>query len=183
MSESGEGNRDSVSEHTVVTEYAEELLDTPRAHLVLELSQDGEGLKLAYRDGLLVECRLTRQGMAAGAYMAQGAGGQDTRAGGDGACPGLHGRAVPRDVDSEPRLRRGGVYGGAGAPAGRGGDAARWRVRALNGPARRRPRGTSDPPSNCFCVIYTCAAGDGFPPSRERQPFTGSFDWIGGAAV
>ena len=58
----------------MVTEYAEELLDAPRAHLVLELSQDSEGLKLAYRDGLLVECRLTRQGMAAGAYMAKALG-------------------------------------------------------------------------------------------------------------
>ena len=64
----------SADAHAVVTEYAEELLDAPRAHLVLELSQDSEGLKLAYRDGLLVECRLTRQGMAAGAYMAKALG-------------------------------------------------------------------------------------------------------------
>ena len=65
---------DSTSAHAVVTEYAEELLDTPRAHLVLELSQDSGGLKLTYREGLLVECRLTRQGMAAGAYMARALG-------------------------------------------------------------------------------------------------------------
>lgn len=71
---SSEVNRNSADTHAVVTEYAEELLDAPRAHLVLELSQDGEGLKLFYRDGLLVECRLTRQGMAAGAYMSRALG-------------------------------------------------------------------------------------------------------------
>ena len=74
LSESGESNREPTDAHAVVTEYATELLDTPRAHLILELSQDGEGLKLAYRDGLLVQCRLTRQGMAAGAYMARALG-------------------------------------------------------------------------------------------------------------
>lgn len=74
MAESGETNQGSADAHAVVTEYAGELLDAPRAHLVLDLSQDSEGLKLAYRDGLLVECRLTRQGMAAGAYMAKALG-------------------------------------------------------------------------------------------------------------
>ena len=69
-----DGAGKSADAHAVVTEYAEELLDAPRAHLVLELSQDSEGLKLAYRDDLLVECRLTRQGMAAGAYMAKALG-------------------------------------------------------------------------------------------------------------
>ncbi len=74
LAESGETNQGSAGAHAVVTEYAEELLDAPRAHLILDLSQDGDGLKLAYRDGLLVECRLTRQGMAAGAYMAKALG-------------------------------------------------------------------------------------------------------------
>ena len=74
LSKGGEGNRGSGDAHAVVTEYAEGLLDAPRAHLVLDLSQDSDGLKLAYRDGLLVECRLTRQGMAAGAYMARALG-------------------------------------------------------------------------------------------------------------
>ena len=74
MSESREGNREAADAHAVVTEYAEELLDAPRAHLVLELSQDSEGLNLVYRDELLVQCRLTRQGMAAGAYMARALG-------------------------------------------------------------------------------------------------------------
>jgi hypothetical protein len=73
-SEGSESAEDSTDAHAVVTEYAEELLDAPRAHLILELSQDEEGLKLAYRDRLLVECRLTRQGMAAGAYMARALG-------------------------------------------------------------------------------------------------------------
>ena len=74
LSESREGNREATHAHAVVTEYAEELLDVPRAHLVLELSQDSEGLNLVYRDELLVKCRLTRQGMAAGAYMARALG-------------------------------------------------------------------------------------------------------------
>ncbi len=72
--ESGEAPEGSPNAHTVVTDYAEELMDTPRAHLILDLMQDGEGLKLAYRDRTLVECRLTRQGMAAGAYMARALG-------------------------------------------------------------------------------------------------------------
>ena len=60
--------------HAAVTDYAHGLLDTPRAHLVLELSQDVEGLRLTYRGELVAACRLTRQGMAAGAYMARALG-------------------------------------------------------------------------------------------------------------
>ena len=60
--------------HTKVTDYATELLDAPRAHLALELKQDEEGLKLLHGGKTLVECYLTREGMAAGAYMAQALG-------------------------------------------------------------------------------------------------------------
>ncbi len=60
--------------HAIVSDYAQELLDTPRAHLALELAQDAEGLKLTYGGKLVAACRLTRQGMAAGAYMARALG-------------------------------------------------------------------------------------------------------------
>jgi hypothetical protein len=65
----------SMSEpHTKIADYANELLDVPRAHLALELSQDEDGLKLRYGGTLLVECYLTNEGMAAGAYMAKALG-------------------------------------------------------------------------------------------------------------
>ena len=60
--------------HTTVSEYASELIDVPRAHLVLELRQDEDGLKLRHDGKTLVECRLTREGMAAAGYMAQALG-------------------------------------------------------------------------------------------------------------
>ena len=57
-----------------IHDYCEELISIPRAHLSLELRQDEEGLRLIYRDKLLVECFLTREGMAAGGYMAKALG-------------------------------------------------------------------------------------------------------------
>ncbi len=60
--------------HTNVTDFADELLSTPRAHLALELHQDGDGLKLFYQGQVLVECYLTREGMAAAGYMAKALG-------------------------------------------------------------------------------------------------------------
>ena len=60
--------------HTKIDDYASELMDVPRAHLALELWQDEDGLKLHYGDRLLVECYLTSEGMAAGAYMAKALG-------------------------------------------------------------------------------------------------------------
>ena len=60
--------------HTKIADYANELLDVPRAHLALELSQDEDGLKLRYGGTVLVECYLTNEGMAAGAYMAKALG-------------------------------------------------------------------------------------------------------------
>ena len=59
---------------TSISDYAGELLDVPRAHLALELRQDDDGLKLLYQGRVLVECHLTREGMAAGAYMAKALG-------------------------------------------------------------------------------------------------------------
>jgi hypothetical protein len=60
--------------HTKVSDYADELTSVPSAHLALELRQDESGLKLLHRDRPLVECDLTREGMAAAAYMAQALG-------------------------------------------------------------------------------------------------------------
>ena len=59
---------------TRVSDYATELLDQPRAHLALELRQADGGVKLLYGDETLVEFYLTRQGMAAAAYVAQALG-------------------------------------------------------------------------------------------------------------
>ena len=63
-----------MSEHTKIHDYANELLDTPRAHLVLELKQGEGGLMLLYQGKTLVECFLTMEGMAAGGYMAKALG-------------------------------------------------------------------------------------------------------------
>ena len=61
-------------QHTIVSDQAQELLDTPRAHVALELLQDQTGVKLLHQGSTLVECRLTREGMAAAAYMSQALG-------------------------------------------------------------------------------------------------------------
>ncbi|MCX8213134.1 MAG: hypothetical protein OTJ97_01250 [SAR202 cluster bacterium] len=63
-----------MSEHTTIHDYANELLDTPRAHLALELKQGEGGLTLLYQGKTLVECFLTMEGMAAGGYMAKALG-------------------------------------------------------------------------------------------------------------
>ena len=63
-----------MSEHTKIHDYANELLDTHRAHLALELKQGEGGLMLLYQGKMLVECFLTMEGMAAGGYMAKALG-------------------------------------------------------------------------------------------------------------
>ena len=60
--------------HAEVSEYADELMSVPRAHLRLELTQDDEGLALLHDGQTLVRCYLTRQGMLAGGFMAQALG-------------------------------------------------------------------------------------------------------------
>lgn len=70
----GYPNLGSMPEHTKIHDYADELLDTPRAHLALELKQGEGGLALLYQGKTLVECFLTMEGMAAGAYMAKALG-------------------------------------------------------------------------------------------------------------
>ena len=60
--------------HTEITEYAEELMATPRAHLRMEILQNEKGLALTHEDKTLVECYMTPQGMAAGGFMAKALG-------------------------------------------------------------------------------------------------------------
>jgi hypothetical protein len=58
----------------IVTEYADELIATPRAHLRLVLEQNGNGLVLSHEDRILVECPLTEDGMLAAGFVAQALG-------------------------------------------------------------------------------------------------------------
>ena len=60
--------------NTKVSEYYEELVSVPRAHLRLELRQDDNGLMLLFDGHILVECFLTREGMLAGGFMAKALG-------------------------------------------------------------------------------------------------------------
>lgn len=59
---------------TKITEYADELMSVPRAHVALELAQDDRGLRLSHDGKTVVECYLTREGMIAATYMAQALG-------------------------------------------------------------------------------------------------------------
>lgn len=59
-----------------VTDYAQSLIDTPRAHLKLQIFQDKSGLKITHNEQLLVQCYLTVNGMAAGNYVAKALGTQ-----------------------------------------------------------------------------------------------------------
>ena len=59
---------------SIVTEYADSLLDTPRAHLRLDLRQDEDGLSLLHEDQLLARCHLTMEGMIAAGFLAQALG-------------------------------------------------------------------------------------------------------------
>ena len=57
-----------------VSDYAYELLDAPRAHLRMSLSQDERGLALTYRGEEVLRCYLTPNGMLAGGFAAQALG-------------------------------------------------------------------------------------------------------------
>ena len=57
-----------------VTEFSDDLITRPRAHLRLDLSQDEDGLALSYEENLLARCHLTREGMIAGGYLAKSLG-------------------------------------------------------------------------------------------------------------
>lgn len=60
--------------HTKVTKFAEDLIETPKAHLRLKLYQDSEGLKLVMDNDLLISCPITEFGMIAGGFITQALG-------------------------------------------------------------------------------------------------------------
>lgn len=63
-----------MSEHAKVTKFAEDLIETPRAHLALRLYQDSDGLKLSLDEDLLITCPLTKFGMIAGGFITKALG-------------------------------------------------------------------------------------------------------------
>ena len=60
--------------HALVSDYAAELVSVPRAHLRMELAQDATGLRLTHDGKTVVHCRLSREGMIAGGFLAQALG-------------------------------------------------------------------------------------------------------------
>ena len=58
----------------IISDYAQELITVPRAHLRMELSQDDNGLTLTHDGQTLVQCPLTSEGMMAGGFMAKALG-------------------------------------------------------------------------------------------------------------
>ena len=117
--------------HTETTDYADELMSAPRAHLALELAQDDGGLKLSHEGKAVVECRLTREGMIAAAYMAQALGTRGAAAGRVGEGAGLHGSPVPGSLHREPRLQQRCLIRAVGALA-RGGGSSSAAARATS---------------------------------------------------
>jgi hypothetical protein len=61
-------------DQSIVTEFADDLITRPRAHLRLTLAQDEQGLTLSLEDDLLARCYLTREGMIAGGFLARALG-------------------------------------------------------------------------------------------------------------
>ena len=57
-----------------ITEYAEELISVPRAHLNLDLRQDETGLLVSHDGNLLMHFPLTREGMAAAGFVSKALG-------------------------------------------------------------------------------------------------------------
>ena len=57
-----------------VSDFGDELIATPRAHLRMTLAQDAEGLVLTYQDREILRCYLTPNGMIAGGFVAQALG-------------------------------------------------------------------------------------------------------------
>ena len=60
--------------HAILTDYADELVSVPRAHIRMELAQDETGLTLTHDGNTVVHCRLTREGMVAGGFLSQALG-------------------------------------------------------------------------------------------------------------
>jgi hypothetical protein len=57
-----------------VSQYAEDLISIPRAHVRMEFSQDEMGILLTHDENLLVRCPLTQYGMAAAGFMSEAMG-------------------------------------------------------------------------------------------------------------
>ena len=57
-----------------VSDYGDELLDAPRAHLRMTLAQDERGLVLTYQGREVLRCYLTPNGMLAGGFVTQALG-------------------------------------------------------------------------------------------------------------
>ena len=60
--------------HIWVSDYADELIATPRARLRMTLAQDERGLVLTCREREILRCFLTPNGMIAGGFVAQALG-------------------------------------------------------------------------------------------------------------
>ncbi len=70
MFEAGKMSDQSVQ----ITEYAEELISVPRAHLNLDLRQDETGLLVSHDGKTLMHFPLTRGGMAAAGFVSKALG-------------------------------------------------------------------------------------------------------------
>ena len=57
-----------------VSDFAYELIETPRAHLRMSLTQDEGGLVLTYQGRDILRCRLTPNGMLAGGFVSRALG-------------------------------------------------------------------------------------------------------------
>ena len=63
-----------INHHTEVSDFAQELVATPRAHITIELRQEIERLSITYQDIPLIVCRITREGMTVASYIARALG-------------------------------------------------------------------------------------------------------------
>ena len=57
-----------------INDYATELIDKPRAHLKLCLSQDEDGLKITHDNNVIMIFNLTHRGMLAAGFVAKALG-------------------------------------------------------------------------------------------------------------
>ena len=57
-----------------VSDYADELMSVPSAHVRMELTQDESGLLLVHSGKTVVQCPLTEHGMMAAGFLAQALG-------------------------------------------------------------------------------------------------------------
>jgi hypothetical protein len=66
-----------------VFDYADELIEVPRSHLRLKLTQDEDGLLVTHDEHPMIRCHLTRNGMGAAGFVAQALGVQLPALGGE----------------------------------------------------------------------------------------------------